>query len=174
MHAQLMTVERPGIKGNSAGGGETTEVVPLRIEQDLNGVGTSRYIERKHTDTRVRLVSCLPGLELWGIGGANGVEFLESDARRGVQDLHFKRLASELKGRIGTVDGDRSIGVHSPGNGRLNVGDLVLEQDLASTINEADTSLDAPRKAISSASSGFVSIHVRSVCRSKVSHKVSS
>lgn len=169
-----MTVEGPGIKSNSAGGGETTEVVPLGIEQDLNGVGTSRYIERKHCDTRVRLVSFLPSLELRGIGSANGVEFLESDARRGVQDLHFKRLASELKGRIGTVDGDRSIGVHTPGNGRLNVRDLVLEQDLASAVNEADTSLDIPGKAISPASSAFVSIYVRSICRGKISHKVSS
>lgn len=169
-----MTVEGPGVKGNSAGGGKTTEVVPLGIEQDLNGVGTSRYIERKYCDTRVRLVSFLPSLELRGICGANGVEFLESDTRRGVQDLHFKRLASELKGRIGTIDGDRSIGVHTPGNGRLNVGDLVLEQDLASAVNEADTSLDVPGKAISPASSGFVSTHVHSVCRGKISHKVSS
>ena len=169
-----MTVEGPGIQSNSAGGGETTEVVPLGIEQDLDGVGTSRDIERKYRNTRVRLVGFLPSLELRGIGGANRVEFLESDAGRGVQDLHLKRLASELKGRICTVDGDCSIGVHTPGNGRLNVGDLVLEQDLASAVNEADTPLDITGKAISPTSSGFGSIHVRPVCRGKISHKVSS
>ncbi len=169
-----MTVEGPGIKSNSAGGGETTEVVPLGIEQDLDGVGTSRDIERKYRDTRVRLVSFLPSLELRGIGGANGVEFLESDAGRRVQDLHLKRLASELEGRICTIDGDRSIGVHTPRNGRLNVGDLVLEQDLASAVNEADTPLDIPGKGISPASSGFGLIHVHPVCRGKISHKVSS
>jgi len=169
-----MTVEGPCIKSNGAGGGETTEVVPLGIEQDLDGVGTSRDIERKYRDTRVRLVRCLPRLERRGVGRANGVEFLESDARRGVQDLYLKRLASELEGRIGTVDGDRSIGVHTPGNGGLNVGDLVLEQDLASAVNKADTSLDVPEKAISPASSGFGSMHVRSVRRGKISHKESS
>jgi len=149
MHARLMTVKGPGIKSNSAWGGETTEVVPLGIEQDLDGVGTSRNIERKYCDTRVRLVRCLSSLELRGVGGANGVEFLESDARRSVQDLHLQCLASELEGRIGTVDGDRSIGVHSPGNSGLNVSDLVLEQDLASAVKEADTSLDGPGKAVS-------------------------
>lgn len=173
MHARLMTVESPGIKSNSAGGGETTEVVPLGIEQDLDGVGTSRDIERKHRDTRVRLVRCLCGLELRGVGSANWVEFLENDARRGVQNLHLKRLASELEGRIGTIDSDRSIGVHTPRNGGLNVCDFVLEQDLASAINEADTSLDVPGKAISPVNSGFGSMHVHSVCRGKVSHKVS-
>jgi hypothetical protein len=149
MHARLMTVKGPGIQSNGAGGGETTEVVPLGIEQDLNGVGTSRDIERKYRDTRVGLVRCLPSLELRGVGGTNRVEFLESDTRRRVQDLYLKSLASKRQGCIGTVDGDRSISVHTPGNSGLNVSDLVLEQDLASAVNEADTSLDVPGKAVS-------------------------
>src|SRR6267154_4639136 len=89
-HARLMTVEGPRIKSNSAGGGETTEVVPLGIEQDLDGVGTSRDIERKYRDTRVRLVSFLPSLELRGMGGANGVCLLEVEAGGGAQVLHLK------------------------------------------------------------------------------------
>jgi len=139
-----MAVKSPGIKSNSAGSDETAEVVPLGIEQDLDGVGASRDIERKNCDTRVWLIGLLSSLELRGVGGANGFEFLESDARRRVQDLHLKRLASKFEGRIGTVEGDRCIGVHTPRNGGLNVIDLVLEQDLTSAVNEADTSFDVP------------------------------
>ena len=148
-HAGLMAVESPRIKGYSARSGETAKVVPLGIEQDLDGVGTSRDIERKNCDTRVWLVGLLSGLELRGIGGANGVEFLESDTSGRVQNLHLKRPASELESRIGTVDGDRGICMHAPGNGGLNVSDLVLEQDLASAVNEADTSLDRPVEVVS-------------------------
>ena len=168
-----MTGESPGIKSNSAGGDETVEAVPLRIEQDLDGVGTSRDIERKYRDTRVWLVGFLSRLELRGVGGANGVEFLESDARRRVQELHLERLASELEGRIGTVEGDRSVGVHTPGNGGLNVSDLVLEQDLASAVNKADTSLDIPGRRSVPASCRFGTMHLHSVCRTKISYEVS-
>lgn len=145
-----MAVKSPGVKSNSAGSDETAEVVPLWIEQDLDGVGTGRDIERENCDTRVWLIGLLSSLELRGVGRADGVEFLESDTRRRVQDLHLKRLASKLEGRVGTVDGDRCIGVHTPRNGGLNVINLVLKQDLTSTVDEADTSLDVPGKAVSS------------------------
>jgi hypothetical protein len=148
-HARLIAGERPGIKGNSTGSDEATEAVPLGIEQDLNSVGTSRNIERKHRNAGVWLVGLLSRLELRGVGRANRIKFLENDARRRVRDLHFEGLASELEGRIGTIDGDRSVGVHTPGNGGLNVSDLVLEQDLASAVNEPDAPLDVPSKAVS-------------------------
>ena len=144
-----MTVESPGIKSNSARRDEAIEVVPLGIEQDLEGVCTSSDIKRKYRDTRVWLVGLLSSLKLRGVGGANRVEFLESNASRRVQDLHLKRLVSELEGCVGAINGDRSIGVHTPGNGGLSISDLVLEQDLASAVNEADTSLDGSGKAIS-------------------------
>ena len=149
-HARLIAVKSPGIKSNSTGSDETAEVVPLWIEQDLNGVGTGRDIERENCDTRVWLIGFLSSLELRGVGRADGVEFLENDARRRVQDLHLKRLASKLEGRVGTIDSDCCIGVHTPRNGGLNVIDLVLKQDLTSTVDEADTSLDVPGKAVSS------------------------
>ena len=115
----------------------------------MDGVGASRDIERKNCDTRVWLIGLLSSLELRCVGGANGIEFLESDPRRRVQDLHLEGFASKLEGRIGTVDGDRCIGVHTPRDSGLNVIDLVLKQDLASTVNKADTSFDVPGKAVS-------------------------
>lgn len=113
------------------------QAIPLRREQNLEGVLSSREVDRQHSDARVRLI-CRVRWQGRVVGIANWLRCPESSAAGRVENLDLQLLRSncQIRDRPFWIDG--CVCVHPPldGGGSL---DLVLKQHLPPLVQHSDT-----------------------------------
>lgn len=138
-----MTRQAPIIEGDARGSDKVRifHARPLRVEQDLEGVGTRLELDSQNLNAWVLLVSiswC--GFESLAIGGNKVKDGAFGRVENG--DLHLLVVQCEVGG--GSIESDSSIGVHAPVD-VLGRGHFVLDEDLTTVVEHATTSLDGIR-----------------------------
>lgn len=110
---------------------------PLRREQNLEAILSSREINGQHGDTRIRLIRRV-GRQGRVVSVSNRLRYPESSTTRRVKNLNLQLLRSNGQVCNSPIQVDRRIGVHPP----LDAGrslNLVLQQHLCSCVQYPDT-----------------------------------
>lgn len=114
----------------------------MRVERDLKVGGTGRDLDNEDRDSRVLHIGPSGGCgRVGGVSDRSGGGESNTGSRGDDLGLELLVVEREVSRPVVVGHGDGGVGVDAPFRGAGGV-DLVLEEDLLSSVEEPDTSLD--------------------------------